>query len=503
MKPNLDEAQRAAVFCTDRLVFIEAGPGTGKTTVAVERFGLYRFVRTNALEGEVLALAFTRSVTSEFRDRVRLRWGEGALAGKRGSVSTIDAEFVRVLQFLRANDLISWPGNPETITPINSWDESEIAKFNWSKWKPSAFRVAVQGNTVTAIADPDHVGAMYVSKKDLEEKLRAGVCTHADVRHVVIAVCADDNVKARVTDWLGQRVAHLIVDEVFDADADDLHLIGLYQHAGVATTVIGDPWQALYEWRKPVPEDVRAVLVGMGFTPLELANSRRFAGAMVELTSTLRGGATALPPPCPDYERPVVVLASTWRQLWALPDWVLPLAANGRITSLSAAFVALLIDDIAQLRLRAPSPVRADAVRRIFEAEDEGTRWTSDFESVKEALLLNGPTDGLAALRDTKLGGRQPGRLGDTKEAALIELMSDIARRLRCDSPSTPGLSVHNAKGCEWDHVGVSLTERDRNALANGLDVNEPMDRVVFVALTRAKHTTVLVEPLAPDGGIP
>ena len=402
MKPDLDDAQRAAVLCGDPFVFIEAGPGTGKTTVAVERFGLYRFRRTALAGGEVLALAFTRSVTSEFRDRVRVRWGEGALTGHRGGVSTIDAEFVRVLEFLRSNCLIEWPGDPATIAPINSWNDLGIVNYNRGPWKTRTFLVAVRGNSVEAVADPADHGRYYIRKKDLMEQLCAGVCTHADVRHVVVTACADPDIRATVTGWLGQRVAHLIVDEVFDADADDLGLIDLYLQAGVPTTVIGDPWQALYEWRQPVPANVRSALRAMGFTRLELTASRRFVGPMAAMTSTLRGDATPLPPPCPEDDRPAVVLASTWLQLWSLPDWVLPLAANGRITTLNSAFVALLIDDLAQHHLKVPSPMRADAVLKIFESEDNGARWMQEFDEVRAALLVS-PAGGLAALRRRKL----------------------------------------------------------------------------------------------------
>ncbi|MEU4157874.1 3'-5' exonuclease [Actinoplanes sp. NPDC026670] len=54
-----------------------------------------------------------------------------------------------------------------------------------------------------------------------------------------------------------------------------------------------------------------------------------------------------------------------------------------------------------------------------------------------------------------------------------------------------PGLTVHQAKGCEWDAVGVCLTATQRAALASGLDPANSNHRIIYVALTRAKSTVV------------
>ena len=50
-----------------------------------------------------------------------------------------------------------------------------------------------------------------------------------------------------------------------------------------------------------------------------------------------------------------------------------------------------------------------------------------------------------------------------------------------------PGLTVHQAKGCEWRRVGVVLTRGDESTLAAGLTNKEPEHCVLYVALTRAK----------------
>ncbi|MFD6679970.1 3'-5' exonuclease [Micromonospora parva] len=56
-----------------------------------------------------------------------------------------------------------------------------------------------------------------------------------------------------------------------------------------------------------------------------------------------------------------------------------------------------------------------------------------------------------------------------------------------------PGLTVHQAKGCEWDAVGVCLTVREKATLLTGLDPLNSNHRILSVALTRATSTIVMV----------
>ena len=56
-----------------------------------------------------------------------------------------------------------------------------------------------------------------------------------------------------------------------------------------------------------------------------------------------------------------------------------------------------------------------------------------------------------------------------------------------------PGLTTHQAKGGEWEAVGVRLTSEERNTLASGLKVGRDTDRKLYVACTRAHLQTVEV----------
>ncbi len=71
--------QRAAIDNRDRDVFLEAGAGTGKTRVLVERY--CEAVDTDGIEPErILAFTFTEKAAAEMRRRVRVELGARAAA---------------------------------------------------------------------------------------------------------------------------------------------------------------------------------------------------------------------------------------------------------------------------------------------------------------------------------------------------------------------------------------------------------------------------------------
>ncbi|MFJ8194116.1 ATP-binding domain-containing protein [Streptomyces sp. NPDC096094] len=56
-----------------------------------------------------------------------------------------------------------------------------------------------------------------------------------------------------------------------------------------------------------------------------------------------------------------------------------------------------------------------------------------------------------------------------------------------------PGMTCHRAKGREWDRVEVRLEEADAAALHKGLDPADEAHRSLYVALTRARHRSLVV----------
>jgi DNA helicase-2/ATP-dependent DNA helicase PcrA len=90
----LDADQRRAVDCAAGVVLIEAGPGSGKTRVLVQR--LVRRIAAGAVEPEhCLAITFTRRAAEALRDRLVRSLGGRA---ERVSVSTLHALALDILR---------------------------------------------------------------------------------------------------------------------------------------------------------------------------------------------------------------------------------------------------------------------------------------------------------------------------------------------------------------------------------------------------------------------
>jgi DNA helicase-2/ATP-dependent DNA helicase PcrA len=66
-----------------------------------------------------------------------------------------------------------------------------------------------------------------------------------------------------------------------------------------------------------------------------------------------------------------------------------------------------------------------------------------------------------------------------------------VQDRLAHPGRPVPGLTTHQAKGGEWDTVGVRLTDSERQALGGGFSVATDTHRKLYVACTRARYRTV------------
>jgi DNA helicase-2/ATP-dependent DNA helicase PcrA len=110
----------------------------------------------------------------------------------------------------------------------------------------------------------------------------SGVCTHDEFRQIVEAAIPSQQLRDAVVEYLRASITALIVDEVFDGDALDLRIVWLAAAAGIPSTLIGDPWQALYEFRGAEPERVWDIVTGLKFKPLPVRRSFRFESAEMQ-----------------------------------------------------------------------------------------------------------------------------------------------------------------------------------------------------------------------------
>ena len=142
------------------------------------------------------------------------------------------------------------------------------------------------------------------------------------MRQLLELIVANPALRPPVEEYLKTTTKALIVDEVFDGNRLDMMIVALAAYADVPCTVIGDPWQALYQFRGAEPNLVQSTISRMRFKRLEVMGSHRFKTTeMQDLARELRTGAGVAVRP--GSARDVnVVLSSQWSPLWAAGDHV-------------------------------------------------------------------------------------------------------------------------------------------------------------------------------------
>lgn len=487
MRPPLTDDQVAAAVCDDERLFLEAAPGSGKTTVAAERYGVLRFSSDRRADGPVVAVSFTRSATAELRTRVARRWGAGASSWP-DRIETIDTFMRRLLEYLLRAGVLYWPGGHVELDVVDDWHgHAGFRPLQTNAWCRS-IEVLADGTIRTKALRLNEPEWGFSTVNGINPLLEAGLTTPREIRGALEGAFAFPAFRATTKKYLGATTGHLLVDEVFDANALDLRLVHAACLAEVPVTLIGDPWQALYGWRGAEPEEVQPLLDARGFAKRELVQSFRFLSPLTtQLAASLRSGQPVAVEPCDTYD---VALARKWRSLWELPSDVLPLSF-GRPRNKTQAALALLLDVVTTTRLGQHALFLREAVLILgidqdqFDAEG-GLVLAPLVDKLRAGAQ---PADVLDDLRDgvVVLGAAQRPPAVAANEEDHERDLADLATRLG-DGDVVPGLTVFQAKGREWDSVGVGIPDDDAEYLAAGLSHLNDRHRVLYVALTRARH---------------
>lgn len=489
--PLTDEQRKASTSREQRL-FIQANPGSGKTTVAAERYGVLRFDRAIGDSRAITAVSFTRSATGELNRRVRGRWGSKATGWPHG-VMTIDGLVCDIVHHLLRRGLIHWIDGHTNLQVLDDWRGHNGYRWLTPGNNYRRFAVVDANARLTSVGRPvTQAGFGFGNKQAFHNHLALGRCTHDDVRAVLTSALRRPPLKNAVTEFLASSVAHMVVDEVFDANGLDLAIVTLACDADVCVTLVGDPWQALYGFRGAKPDLVPKVMKQWGFAELPLSHSFRFQSAeMKDLSEALRNSVPVSVPADGDHN---VALASTWDALWTGPDHILPLSF-GRTTNQNDAAAIVLLDHLVRSQFSDRAIFLPEALILLgLDLDTYRAEGPAVLGGVVETLASDtsdAPARALVQLRGAvkDLGASRRPRAGSGEvEQRQVDRLAALAARLRSKRPLVPGMTVHQAKGREWDHVGVRLTPTEADHLSTGLDPDVETHRALYVALTRARH---------------
>jgi DNA helicase-2/ATP-dependent DNA helicase PcrA len=295
---HLTDAQRELAFEPGSR-FVEACPGAGKTRAIVARFE--HRARAELRRGIGL-LSFTNAAVDEVMTRCA---SDQRLLEAPHFVGTFDAFINRfvtsplyIRRYGRHPRLVeSWDVLPGTQVRTPSLQHGLQYSLEW-------FDIALDGSHSL---DLDRVRGRYANvlrsqyaihqqglcarARQLSHKFVVdyGVLSSSASRRLAATELGEPAQRTLVMTLLGDRFAELIVDEAQDCGAEELLVLRLMREQGVDVVAVADLDQSIYEFRRAVPDKVRAFAAELP-AGKRLDGNFRSSPAICAVNRTLRVG---------------------------------------------------------------------------------------------------------------------------------------------------------------------------------------------------------------------
>lgn len=253
----LNKNQEKAVSATEGRVRVVAGAGSGKTRVLAHRFA-YLVNELGIAPGNILCITFTNKAAQEMKHRISSMVDSGAV---NDFVCTIHSFCVK---FLRRE--IYRIGYPKNFTVVDEEDCKSLAKQAMQEygidrkkttaerflksvaglkgWDPEAY---ISNHLLPGSSDdaPDAI-IRYIRLQ-----LKHYALDYDDLLYFTLYIL---NNFPDAREYWTDKLNYVMVDEVQDCSGDDWKLLHALTSKHGNLFVVGDPDQAIYEWRGGNPK---------------------------------------------------------------------------------------------------------------------------------------------------------------------------------------------------------------------------------------------------------
>lgn len=525
---TLDPEQAAAARIPEGPAQIIAPAGSGKTTTLIAHLGF--LMARGVAPDRIAVVTFNREAAEELRSRIRARLSPYLPGAGMVEVRTLHALARQVvldggrslelipdrLPLLRAARRRCLVGRSPDAPPLPDVPALDTVL---SAWK-------VEGRQPPIEAEP--VLAAYQALLDARH-----ACDFDDL--VVGAVERLERDPRLLLAWQ-RRFSHVCVDEFQDVDAAQLRLVRLLADPEQNLFVVGDDDQTIYAWRLA---DVRRILdFSVGYRAarrVQLATNYRCPPAVVAASARLidvnreRFAKRIAAGKAGGLHLETGASASVVAYPTTSHDWPDRLAAFAAARAVEGRRVCLLARTRAELApvalalvragiphaMTVPGPLDAGAVSALVDDLSRVPAEAPPFPALLRARAARGwrrqdQADTLGDEDHGALDGLLGWSAGFRSVGTFLSGMADVQARLTAlRDPGAPVelITVHAAKGREWETVVVLGFEEDRfpnrRALVGAADPARAIEeerRLAYVALTRATQQLVLAfDPEKPS----
>lgn len=262
---SLNEKQKEAVVSTEGRVRVIAGAGSGKTRVLAHRFA-YLVNELGISPSNILCMTFTNKAAQEMKNRIAKMIDSGNI---NDFICTIHGFCVKVLR----RDIYRM-GYPKNFIILDDDDCKILAKQALGEFNED-YTVKTIKNFLTEVAKaksdplfPWHLKP-YIETivlptiKKLDAKDIDSIARYIQLQVSNFALDFNDIIQfviylfheyEDVRNYWQNKLNYIMVDEVQDCNATDWAIITTISQKHRNLFIVGDPDQAIYEWRGARPK---------------------------------------------------------------------------------------------------------------------------------------------------------------------------------------------------------------------------------------------------------
>lgn len=257
---GLNDKQKEAVLSTEGKIKVVAGAGSGKTKVLAHRYA--HLVNNVGIDpGNILCMTFTNKAAQEMRSRIARLVAAG---NANDFVCTIHGFCVKVLR--RDIHRLCFP---KTFTILDDDDAETLAKqvldlhgLDRTKKTVKDLRDSVASFKETR--NPGYINEYMLpdAPKYLNTEGFTPIETYIHYQALNYCLEFDDIIRFalclldkfdEVKDFWQKKLNYIMVDEVQDCNGSDWDIMGIISDFYKNLFIVGDPDQAIYEWRGARP----------------------------------------------------------------------------------------------------------------------------------------------------------------------------------------------------------------------------------------------------------